>query len=95
MEEVIIMDFTEFIKPELLIVAAVLYVLGLMIKQTEKINDKYIPIILGVVGVILSLVYVIATEGLVLMGIFTAVTQGILVAGVAVYVNQLIKQAGE
>lgn len=95
MEEVIIMDFTEFIKPELLIVAAVLYVLGLMIKQTEKINDKYIPIILGVVGVVLSLVYVIATEGLALMGIFTAVTQGILVAGVAVYVNQLIKQAGE
>lgn len=89
------MDFTEFIKPELLIVAAVLYVLGLMIKQTEKIKDKYIPIILGVVGVVLSLVYVIATEGLVLMGIFTAVTQGILVAGVAVYVNQLIKQAGE
>lgn len=95
MEEVIIMDFTEFIKPELLIVAAVLYVLGLMIKQTEKIKDKYIPIILGVVGVVLSLVYVIATEGLALMGIFTAVTQGILVAGVAVYVNQLIKQAGE
>lgn len=89
------MDFTEFIKPELLVVAAVLYVLGLMIKQTEKINDKYIPSILGVVGVVLSLVYVIATEGLVLMGIFTAVTQGILVAGVAVYVNQLIKQAGE
>lgn len=85
----------EYIKPELLVLVAVLYIVGLMIKQTEKIKDKYIPAILGVMGILLSLLYVLATEGVALIGVFTAITQGILVAGVAVYVNQLIKQAGE
>ena len=87
--------FTEYIKPELLILVAVLYIIGLMIKGTKKIKDNYIPLILGLVGVVLSCLYVVATEGVSLIGAFTGVTQGILVAGVAVYVNQLIKQTTE
>ena len=86
------MDFTEYIKPELLVLVAVLYIIGLMLKGTQKIKDNYIPVILGVLGILLSALYVIATEGLSLIGAFTGITQGILVAGVAVYVNQLIKQ---
>jgi len=87
------MDFTEYVKPELLVVAAVLYIVGLIIKQTQKIKDKYIPAILGVAGVLLCLLYVIATEGVTLMAVFVAITQGILVTGLAVYVNQLFKQS--
>lgn len=86
-------NFTEYIKPELLVLVAVLYVVGLMIKQTQKIKDKYIPAVLGVAGVLLSFLYVVATEGFTLIGVFTGITQGILVAGCAVYVNQLIKQS--
>lgn len=86
-------NITEYIKPELLVLVAVLYIVGLMIKQTERLADKYIPAVLGVIGVLLALMYVLATEGLALIGVFTAITQGILIAGVAVYVNQLIKQA--
>lgn len=87
-----------YVKPELLIVAVVLYFIGMGIKNTEKINDKYIPVILGVIGTVISAIYVVATGTFngyqsVLMAIFTSVVQGILVAGLSVYANQLIKQS--
>ena len=37
-----------YVKPELLIVAVVLYFIGIGIKKSETISDKYIPAILGV-----------------------------------------------
>ena len=88
----------EYVKPELLVVAMVLYFIGIGIKNTEKISDKYIPIILGVLGVIISAIYIVATSIFngyqsVLMAIFTAIVQGIMVAGLSVYANQLIKQS--
>lgn len=98
------MDFIsmlkEYIKPELLVVALVLYFVGMGIKNTELIKDKYIPIILGILGVIISAIYIVATSSIngyqeVLTVIFTAIVQGILVAGASVYVNQLIKQGNK
>lgn len=86
-------NITEYIKPELLILVPVLIVIGLFLKETEKVNDKYIPTILGAAGVVLSALYVSAVSGISLMGIFTAITQGVLVAGAAVYVDQIAKQA--
>ena len=87
----------EYIKPELLVLVVVLYFIGMGIKNTELIKDKYIPIILGILGIIISAIYIIATSSInsyqqVLTVIFTAIVQGILVAGAAVYVNQIIKQ---
>ena len=96
------MDLTQiiknYIKPELLVVSIVLYFIGMGIKKTEKINDKYIPVILGILGVIISAIYVVATSLFngyqsILMAIFTSFVQGILVAGLSVYANQVIKQA--
>lgn len=96
------MDITQiiqnYVKPELLVVAIVLYFIGIGLKNTEKISDKYIPIILGIIGIIISAIYVVATSLFngyqsVLMAIFTSIVQGILVAGVSVYANQIIKQA--
>lgn len=85
-------NFEEYVKAELLVLVPVLYIIGMVIKNTEKINDKYIPAILGVVGILLSSLYVLAVEGLTLISVFTAITQGVLVAGASVYVNQIIKQ---
>ena len=34
----------DYVKPELLIVTAVLYFFGIALKQAEFIKDKYIPI---------------------------------------------------
>lgn len=87
----------EYIKPELLVLVIVLYFVGMGIKNTELIKDKYIPIILGILGVIVSALYIIATSSIngyqeVLTVIFTAIVQGILVAGASVYINQVIKQ---
>ena len=96
------MDITQiiqnYVKPELLVVAVVLYFIGMALKNTEKINDKYIPVILGFLGIIISAIYVVATSLFngyqsVLMAIFTSVVQGILVAGLSVYANQIIKQS--
>lgn len=88
----------EYIRPELLILAIVLYFLGIAIKNTEVIKDKYIPLVLGFVGILFSAIYVVATSSVasyqdVLTIIFTSIVQGILVAGASVYVNQLIKQS--
>ncbi len=90
----------EYIKPELLILAVVLYFVGMGIKNTELIKDKYIPIILGITGVLISGIYIVATSTIngyqeVLTVIFTSIVQGILVAGASVYINQVIKQSNK
>lgn len=90
----------EYIKPELLILIPVLYLVGIAIKKSEKVSDKYIPSTLGMVGVILSALYLAATVEVfsyqeTLLLLFTALTQGVLCAGASVYVNQLIKQSGK
>ena len=91
MEEII-----NYVKPELFVLVPVLYLLGSWLKNSA-VKNKYIPLLLGGAGILLSLVYVLSTEqtqGLsqCLGGIFTAVTQGILAAGGSVYWDQLAKQ---
>lgn len=93
------MNFQEFLKPELLILIPVLYFIGMGIKKSP-INDSLIPLILGILGIILSGIYVFAAEAVdgtqaIFTAIFTAITQGILCASTAVYGNQIIKQAGQ
>lgn len=87
----------EYLKPELVVLIPVAYFLGTALKKSKKINDEYIPMLLGLFTIILSAVYVLATSVInsyqdVLMAFFTSVTQGILMAGCSVYVNQIIKQ---
>lgn len=87
----------EYVKPELIVIALALYFVGIGLKKTELIKDKYIPLILGGLGIAISAIYIIATSTIsgykeILIIIFTSIVQGILVAGTSVYVNQLIKQ---
>ena len=86
------MTFAEYIRPELLILVPVLYVRGAIIKDSAAIQNRWIPAILGGVGIALSLLYVLGTGDFSATGVFTAITQGILVAGAAVYTNELIVQ---
>lgn len=90
------MDISEYVKPELLILIPVMYLVGVAIKKSE-VKDKFIPWILGAISIVLSAIYTLATSDLgtaanILMAVFTAITQGVLVAGASVYVNQLIVQ---
>ena len=87
-----------YVKPELIVVAVVLYFIGMGLKQAQALKDKYIPLILGGIGIALCAIWVLATCPLdsgqnIAMAIFTAIIQGILVAGLSTYVNQIIKQS--
>ncbi|EDT74487.1 phage holin family protein [Clostridium butyricum] len=81
------MDVSQYITQNALILIPVLYIIGMIIKNTDKISDKYIPLILLVFGIAGS------------MGIIginaNAIIQGVLVTGATVYTNQLIKQTGK
>ncbi len=92
------MDFTEYLKPELLILVPVLYLMGMGLKKAAWFKDSLIPVLLGACGVVLAAVWVFATADVsggkaIATAAFTAVTQGVLCAGASVYVNQLVKQA--
>ena len=86
----------EFIKPELLILIPVLYIIGMGLKSS-RFKDNFIPLTLGAIAIVLSALYVFATSDVngakqVAMAIFTAITQGVLTAGASVYFNQIYKQ---
>ena len=81
-------QITNYVKPELLIVAVVLYFVGMGLKHAQAVKDKYIPLILGGFGIILCAVWVLASCPLktgqdIAMAVFTAIVQGILVAGLS------------
>lgn len=87
-----------YVKPELIIVAIALYFLGMGLKQAQAVKDKYIPLILGSVSIVLCAIWVLATSEVctgqqAAMAVFTSITQGILVAGLSNYAHQLIKQS--
>lgn len=85
----------DFVKPELLIIVPVLYILSNIIKKSKMISDRYIPLILGTAGVVLATSYSFATSVLddyksVIMCLFSGITQGLLCAGLSVYTNHFV-----
>lgn len=87
------MEYTNYIKPELLVLAVALVGIGAILKSLKAIKDNLIPVILLGIGIILSCVYVLGTEGITPVSIFTAVVQGALCAAAAVFSHQIVKQA--
>lgn len=81
------MSVLSYIYENALILIPALNIIGMILKHTEKINDKYIPIILlffGILGCI----------GI--MGIsVNSIIQGILVTGTSVFGNQIVKQLSD
>lgn len=86
------MDFINYIRPELLIVAVVLYFIGWGLKKIKSLKDNFIPLILGAVGVIVCVVYLGICEGFGWQAFASGAMQGILCASASTYVNQVIKQ---
>ncbi|EJO5346778.1 phage holin family protein [Clostridium botulinum] len=80
-------NLIDYIEKQALILIPVLYIVGMMLKNTQQIKDWTIPWILLVLGI---------AGAIALMGFnVDAVIQGVLVTGAAVYTNQLIKQSTE
>lgn len=94
------MDLTQYIKPELLVLIPVLYLIGLGLKKSQY-PDKWIPVTLGAIGIFLSLIWVLGrtlpASGTsdVLTAAFTAIVQGVLLAGASVFANQIAKQTSK
>ena len=91
------MNYQDYIKTELLILIPVLYFIGLGLKKS-KFPDKWIPIMLGSISVILAALWVFSTSEIeggkeLAMAFFTSLTQGVLAAGTSVYANQILVQA--
>ena len=86
---------TDYIRAELLILIPVLVIVGKIFSDTKVIKNKYIPMLLGISGIVLSVIYTLSVYGLSLNTIFTGIVQGILCAGTAVYGNQIYKQLGK
>lgn len=88
------MDVTAYISPELLILVPVLYLIGMGIKRSNT-DDRIIPLVLGLLGMMLACLYEFATmtaSDSVAMVLFTGIIQGVLCAAAAVYTNQTYKQ---
>ena len=47
------MQITDYVKPELIVVALVRYFVGMWIKQSEAVKDRYIPLINGGLGIVI------------------------------------------
>lgn len=77
-------EIIEYIVADALILIPVLFVLGLLLKNTPRIKDWLIPWVLLVIGLVLAVLIV----GDLLQGII----QGVLVVGATVLAHQLIKQ---
>lgn len=77
-------DILNYIVGEGLIFIPAIYIIGMIIRKTDKIPNKYIPIILLPLGIL---------GAMGIMG-FTvkAAIQGILITGAAVYGDQVYKQ---
>ena len=94
------MEITEYIKPELIVVALALYFLDMALRKSALIQERYIVFLTGSAGILICALYVFAVCGCsgqkdVAMAAFTAVTQGIVVTGVSVYAKQIIGKIGK
>lgn len=81
------MEILSYILDNALVLIPVLVIIGQIIKNIEKIPDKWIPLILLPLGI----------AGALALGGLSAdsVIQGILITGAAVYGNQVYKQMKE
>ena len=68
-----------------LILIPVLYVIGYIIKHTNILSNRWIPLVLLVIGIIFS-IFLLNDP------IVDRVIQGILIAGVTVFIDQVKKQ---
>lgn len=89
-------DLLQYIDVSLIFMVAVVYCIGMFLKNSKLIKDNLIPIILLGVSVTLTIAYMAfnQSQGINASVIINGLIQGVLVASVAVYGNQIIKQIG-
>ena len=87
-------DIASYISPELLVLVPALFLVGMAIKRFGS-DDRAIPLVLGLLGMMLACLYGLATMkagDTVPMVLFTGILQGIFCAAGAVYAHQSVHQ---
>jgi hypothetical protein len=88
-------EMIEFLRPELIILVAVLWALGKFLKLAPWFRDEWaIPFILLGTSEVLTVVYVaiVVGDGFTASGVVASLVQGVIVASLAVFGNEAIKQ---
>ena len=82
------MDILNYVVQEGLVMIPVLFIIGEIIKGTELLSNKWIPLVVLVISVVFTPL---------VLGAYTAdnLVQAVLVAGVTVFGNELIKQSNK
>ena len=82
------MDILNYVVEEGLIMIPVLYIIGEIIKGTEWLTDKWIPLVLLVISIGFTPL---------LLGAYDAnnIVQAVLVAGATVFSHELLKQTNK
>ena len=80
------MDILNYVVQEGLVMIPALFIIGEIIKGTELLSNKWIPLVILIVSVGFTPL---------VLGAYTAdnIVQAVLVAGVTVFGNELIKQS--
>lgn len=89
--------FQSIMDSQIYALAIALYIVGIALRKTKWLKNKYIPIVLTALGVIYVALYIFSTNTLstfqeICGALFTAFVEGVLCAAVAVYANQVLKQ---
>lgn len=80
-------DFIQYVTEEALVLMPVLFIMGLLLKNTPRVPNWTIPWALLAIGM---------TGGIVIVGSpVQGIIQGILVTGATVLTHQLVKQTTE
>ena len=92
-------QITEYLKPELLSVAVILFFIGKWLARLQAVREPYIPLIKCGIGIALCAVWVLASCPLssgpeIAMAVFTAVVQGVLAAGLSTFLGRVAGQRG-
>ena len=77
-------NLISFIPEQLLILVAALYVLGVGFKKYKQLDNKYIPVVLLILGIGFS-IWMLGLNPV-------AILQGVICWGVAIGINQTYKQ---
>lgn len=79
------MDILNYVVQEGLVMIPVLFIIGEIVKGTELLSNKWIPLVLLVISIGFTPI---------VLGSYTAgnIVQAVLVAGVTVFGNELVKQ---
>ena len=82
------MDIVNYVVQEGLVMIPALFIIGEIVKGTELLSNKWIPLVILIVSVGFTPL---------LLGAYTAdsIVQAVLVAGVTVFGNELIKQSSK